>query len=172
LWQWLLQYWAAVPLSSCHIEAGPSHTQMSTCHTPNSYAHVYLSHSQLTCTHTPNSHAPNYCPHHPPGFWNHSYDANTGTLKNSSVIDGSRADKFLAFLDSRSTRSHASDMVAYLREGAFLDSQTQVCAPANVHVCLRVVFCKLYIMYRWSCMLYCIWFITYVYVWVHVQANA
>ena len=61
----------------------------------------------------------------PLGFFNHSYDAIRGLLKPPALIRSDRAAQFLVFLDERATWSHASDMIAYLREGGFIDGQTE-----------------------------------------------
>ena len=59
------------------------------------------------------------------GFFNHSYDAASGDRKAQTHVDSERADRFLAFLDSRMTQSAAVDVVSYLRDGGFIDAQTQ-----------------------------------------------
>ena len=59
------------------------------------------------------------------GFFNHSYDAASGDRKAQTHVDSKRADRFLAFLDSRMTQSAAVDVVSYLRDGGFIDAQTQ-----------------------------------------------
>ena len=59
------------------------------------------------------------------GFFNHSYDTAAGRRKNESLIDRDYAENFLVYLDSRASMSHAGAMVEYMREGGFVDEQTE-----------------------------------------------
>lgn len=59
------------------------------------------------------------------GFFNHSYDTILTQLKDPTLISGDFADAFNVYFDSRSTHSQASNYVTYLREGGFIDDQTE-----------------------------------------------
>jgi hypothetical protein len=79
----------------------------------------------------------------PFGFFPHKYDPLSGGYKTNLLVS-SEAEHFLVFLDERISGVHAQNLITYLRDGGFIDDQTQeVSVELNTLNSGSKVFCKL-----------------------------